>query len=203
MNNLASYGSDSGSDAEEEFIEPSIATAKDVPATQALEHCNAPLIAPKLNSGMEKIENIPIVQLTQKLFVNAKRCEDTEVINRLNNYSKTKDFDMISNITSKKEFSNPYILLKIVDYFNINQFGSNIPNEIFDSNEHLEEDNIDNITIKMNSSDSSCNLVSLANNTITNPSVTNQGGQNTNVSMPSHPTLLGKRKSRFDSLTTS
>jgi hypothetical protein len=39
---------------------------------------------------------------------------------------------VLQSIRSNKEFGNPYILNKVVEHFNIDQFGTNFPKEVFD-----------------------------------------------------------------------
>lgn len=44
-------------------------------------------------------------------------------------------FDLTASIQSKKDFGNPAILTKVVAYFQIDELGSNYPQELFDPKE--------------------------------------------------------------------
>ena len=71
---------------------------------------------------------------------------DPEVISRLNDYADKKilnKFDLLSSINSNKEFSNPNILSKAVSYFDIDEVGSNYPENVFDPHKlHFDSDNV-------------------------------------------------------------
>jgi len=55
-----------------------------------------------------------------------------EKISRFIAYAKQTGRTFNSNLVSKKDFGNPYLLSKIVDHFGINDVESNFPKEKFD-----------------------------------------------------------------------
>ena len=58
-----------------------------------------------------------------------------ETLARLGQYLEAQqqhNFDLTESIQRKKDFGNPHILTKVVDFFHIDELGSNYPPEIFD-----------------------------------------------------------------------
>lgn len=55
-----------------------------------------------------------------------------ETISNINQKIKNSDFDLNQYIQEKKEFRNPSIYDKLIQFCNINELGTNFPPEIFD-----------------------------------------------------------------------
>lgn len=58
-----------------------------------------------------------------------------ETLTRVGQYLEAKsqyNFDLTQSIQSKKDFGNPQILTKVVEYFHIDEIGSNYPPSLFD-----------------------------------------------------------------------
>lgn len=151
---LAAYGSDSNSDSnsdEETFTAEGILTNTAVVTNSVKE--TKPL-APIPVVDKPSIATDPLVI---DLYKNKKNKIDQDVIDRINVYidkAEFEGFDLINNMNSMKEFSNPYILSNAVEYFNIDQYGSNINTDmgkresafIFDPHDPInKEDFISNI----------------------------------------------------------
>jgi len=104
---------------------------------QNVSNNNSVNITKHIDNSKEKPIPIPIVKKTNiytdplviDLYINKKTKIDPDVIDRINMYidkAEYEGFNFIKNMNSVKEFSNPYILSNAVDFFDINQYNSNI-----------------------------------------------------------------------------
>mmetsp|Transcript_22429 Transcript_22429/g.32712 ORF Transcript_22429/g.32712 Transcript_22429/m.32712 type:complete len:193 (+) Transcript_22429:42-620(+) len=68
---------------------------------------------------------------------------DPETVDKIRHYISLKEknnFSLTESIRSKKDFGNPYILQKVVDFYHIDQYGSNYPKEIWDPSAYKKFD---------------------------------------------------------------
>eukprot|EP01036_Dinobryon_divergens_P024415 gene24414-32863_t len=63
-----------------------------------------------------------------------------DTINSQLEAKRKQGFDLTEKIRSNKDFHNPYILKKVVEFFAIDEIGSNYPKEVFDPHSYAEED---------------------------------------------------------------
>jgi hypothetical protein len=148
---IADYGSDSDDG-------DSACNSGLISSTVSLDSTSIPPSITSQNENTQKVNNYSVVSTPmvdeQGAIQNHRITQnniDRDVVDRINNYWDMKveaNFNILESIKATKSFCNPYILKTVVEYFNIEENGSNIPKHIYNLGEHfkLNEDSLDMIT---------------------------------------------------------
>ncbi len=79
---------------------------------------------------------------------------DAECMQRIIDYKKMKNsgFNLVENIASNKEFSNPYFLFEVIKYFDIDEYSSNMSIDVFDPHTYYDhpQDTIEKLSLAVN-----------------------------------------------------
>ncbi|KAF0763955.1 hypothetical protein DYB25_008222 [Aphanomyces astaci] len=139
---VADYGSDSDSSESEtgrqETVGPSNAVAINevneeavaAPAPAAPDVVASVVLTHDIAAD-EPTNDIPALPALPDL--PRARC-DPAIQAKINKYldHKERGLSFIGSLRSKKEFDNPYILARVVEYFGIEEVQSNFPKDVFD-----------------------------------------------------------------------
>ena len=80
-------------------------------------------------------QDAPLVDYLSELPQVRSDGVSAETLARLGQYLEAQrqyNFDLTDSIQRKKDFGNPHILTKVVNFFQIDELGSNYPKELFD-----------------------------------------------------------------------
>ncbi|ETW04847.1 hypothetical protein H310_03970 [Aphanomyces invadans] len=134
---VAGYGSDSSdSETEKDQIDSDVPlpTAESTGAEVSSEAFKAGppgvtnLVPPTYEDGSPDVPALPDLPDLPRA-----RCDPT-LQAKINKYLEHKERGMsfIESLRNKKEFDNPYILAKVVEYFSIEEMQTNFPKDVFD-----------------------------------------------------------------------
>lgn len=139
MQGLLDYSS---SDDEDAVIEPAKERAgggrADLPTMTGVEFSvpEKPPVPPGASAESHAVgQDAPFVDYLSELPQVRSDGVSAETLARLGQYLEAQrqyNFDLTDSIQRKKDFGNPHILTKVVDFFHIDELGSNYPKELFD-----------------------------------------------------------------------
>ncbi|KAG9410728.1 SAP30-binding protein [Aphanomyces cochlioides] len=129
---VAGYGSDSDSDSEPELANVSAPSKPIEQADNTTKHeelsSSAPVPTPV--EPIKQTNRLTLPDLPRKPCAPATQAK-------------------IDNLRDKKEFDNPYILAKVVDYFGIEEMQSNFTKEVFDPYGYNLDDYYDKLNMAL------------------------------------------------------
>jgi hypothetical protein len=139
---LAGYASDSQSDSE--AVDAPLVLQAEKAVVPPPGDADADALAPAAGGGCGLASRqLALRQKLLHLFENKERQYDPSVAERsaksITSFLEMND-DLTEKIRGKKDFGNPYILQKVVDYYKIDEIGSNYPTHLLDPHGYPEED---------------------------------------------------------------
>ncbi|CAK4082875.1 unnamed protein product [Aphanomyces euteiches] len=143
---VAGYGSDSDSDSEPELANVSAPSKPIEQADNTTKHEDLPSSAP-VPTPVEPIKQtnrLTLPDLPRKPCAPATQAKIDKYLEHTE-----RGLSFIGSLRDKKEFDNPYILAKVVDYFGIEEMQSNFPKEVYDPYGYNLDDYYDKLNMAL------------------------------------------------------